>query len=210
MPEIIGAAIVGGDEISLVLSDHVLSYLTKPPSSSKTIGKDILIAKMNEAVPQIHDLYQRQKAAMSGVICSSSTSLNIVFAYKRIKLHKYEMKAVTIEVKSLFEPRNKKDYLIKVSKKKKMFKNQWAAEIGPDIYALTTSFENGDPYGLIIGSLVEDLAARRKEFAPNFYGSFEATDGAIYCVAAVDRGGSILVDSAFWQPYGDFQTVKVK
>jgi hypothetical protein len=187
-----------------------MAYLNDPRTPSKTTNIDAVAGKAKESLPQVFDVYKRTQSFFTGVIMSESTKLNIVFSFKKLGLRRYEFKLITIEVKSGFQPRKRDDYLVKVSGKTKTLKGQRAIEIGPDIYALPTSFEGADPYGLIVSRLVGEIMARRSEFAPGFCGSFDSADGAIYCVASVDRGGSFLVDSAFWQPYGDFQTVRVK
>lgn len=210
MQEVVETTQIGEDEVTLVLSDHVQNYLQDPHSPNKTLDRRLLINKMREALPEIYAIFRRQRAAMTGAIMSASTRANIVFAFRRLRLRQYKLLAVTIEVKTDFAPKKRSDYLIKVSKKTKRFKGQAAYEIGPNIYALPTSFECADAYGLIIPHLVREISAMRKEFAPGFYGSFETRDQAVYCVAQVDDLGTFFVDSAFWQPYGDFETVKVR
>ena len=197
-------------QVDIVLSGHVLKYLADPYSQSKTVDRDTVLDKAREAVAEAYPIYRTKRCYFTGVAASASTKLNLVFSFRKTRVRRYEFKVLTIEVKDLFAPAAKRDVMVRVSKKTKMFKGRRAFEIGPNIYALDTSFEGADPYGLIQGLLVEEIVSRRRDFAADFCGTFHAADDCIYCVATVDSLGTFFVDSAFWQPYGDFQTLRVR
>lgn len=201
---------VEDSQVDLVVTEHILTYLNDPHGPAKTSDIGLITDKAREALPQVFDTYKRTRAYMTGAVVSASTKLNIVFSFKKTGVRRFEFKLITIEVKVGFVPKKRNDYLVKVSKKTLHFKGRQAAEIGPNIYALDTSFEGADPYGLILGPLVREIVARRKEFAPGFFGSFDAAEDSIYCVAQVDDLGNFFVDSAFWQPYGEFRTLEVR
>jgi hypothetical protein len=197
-------------QVDIVLSGHILKYLADPHSPAKTTDRDTVLAKAKEAVAEAYSIYKRKRCYFTGVAASASTKLNLVFSFKKSRVRHFELKVLTLEVKDLFAPADKRDVMVRVSKKTRMFKGRRALEIGPNIYTLDTSFEGADPYGLIQGILVEEIMARRGEFARDFCGTFDAAEGCIYCVATVDSLGTFFVDCAFWQPYGDFQTIKVR
>jgi hypothetical protein len=210
MPENVGQVETTEGTVDIVLSNHALIRLNDPRTPERVADRTVIAQKMTEGISDIVGIYHRTESAFTVIIQSPSTKLSLTCAFRRLRSRSFELKLISYWVGSNFEPRDRKDYIVKVSKRTVLIGGLRAFEIGRGIYATATSFENGDPYGFIQRHLVEDIEARRGEFAPGFNGTFDTRDKSIFCVASVDRSGNYLIDSALWLPPVDTHTVHVR
>ncbi|OGR91304.1 MAG: hypothetical protein A2V88_04795 [Elusimicrobia bacterium RBG_16_66_12] len=210
MSKTIEKIIVANSQIDLVLTDQFLAYLREYLIPSKVVDLGTLHRAPHKALPWLISTYRKVRSSFIGVIISETTQQNIVFVFRKTGVRRYELNLITLDTQADLQTLKPDDYLIRMSDKTRSFNGRLAYEIGPDIYALPTSFEGGDPYGLIQAHLVRDIVVHRGEFAPGWCGTFHTADDAVFCAAEVEPSGTFHIDCALWMSGAVFQTVRVR